>query len=342
MVDTGEFGVLPDGTRITMHTIRNSKGEYVEILNRGASLHRIHVLDGFGRIGDVTLGARNAVDLAGYSFEGVTIGRCANRIAFGRFEIDGKVTQLDCNLDGHCLHSAGGNYARAMFSAEVLNPQTVKMSYRDPGESGFDCSVDVSIVFRFDDDSRLQIEYEMEPHGNTVLCPTNHAYFNLSGGDIREHDLRIDADSTAWVDQYKIPDGRAVDVSGRSSDFRALRNIREAMESDTTGFFKSDPHQYDDFFLLNGEGFRQTAELVSRSAGRRMNVYTDMPCIILYTPYPRTPRDGKDGRTYEGYCAVCLETQFVPNAVNCPQFASPVFKTGERLSSTTVYEFTTI
>ena len=340
MIEKSEFGKLPDGTSVNRYTIRNSAGEFVELLDFGAAIHSVNVKDKRGDIGNVVLGVKEANELAGRSKEGVTIGRCANRIAYGRYAIDGKVTQLETNAGGHFLHGASGNYAFKKFSGETDEANNSICFYlRDKGEGGFDCEVDVQVRFTFSDDHCLEIAYDLLPYGDTVLCPTNHAYFNLSGsGDVQDNDLKINSDSIAAKGNIGIPTGENINVEGLPVDFTSQRTIREAMESDTSGFFARKPAGYDDCFILSKKGFGEAAVLAASDSGRMMRVSTDMPALIVFTPPPKEAEKGMA----TVYRSICLETQFVPNAVNCPAYKSPVYRKGERFLSKTVYEFLVI
>lgn len=328
------FGVLPDGRTITVYTLRNRWGEYVELLDFGAAIHSIFVRDARGNLSNVVLQVNSTKELTGRSYEGVTIGRCANRIAFGRYMAEGRMIQLETNSGQHFLHGASGNYAFKLFHGQIDEAENkVTFTLLDSGEGGFDCNVQVSVSFSFGDDKRLTIEYKMIPEGTTVLCPTNHAYFNLSGGDIREHDLQIYAETIACKGENGIPEGKNLKIKSTPWDFRNRQNIRDAIESDMTGYFDKESKVYDDTFILSKQGFGLAAELSSKAAGRKMLVYTDMPALIVFTPPPKQEKDNKK------YIAICLETQYVPNSVNCPQYQSCVFRKGEKLSSRTVYEF---
>jgi aldose 1-epimerase len=341
MIEKRIIGTMPDSRVVTLFTIRNSSGEYVELLDYGASIHSIYVLDKDGNLGDIVLGADNIDELAECPYEGVTIGRCANRIAYGCFTIDGIKIKLECNRGGHFIHGGAGNYARKTFAAIMDESEnSVTFLLLDTGEGGFGCCADVAITFTFGDDHKLSIQYEIRPHGDTVLCPTNHAYFNLTGtGDIREHSLKIYAIDYAPKGEIGMPVGERRQVVGTPLDFTKLRQIGEALADDTVGFFETQPSKYDDSYILDKTGFDLAAELYSKETGRIMLVYTDMPALVVFTPYAKDIAKGKGGVHFTGYCAICLETQFVPNAVNCPQYTSPIFKKDELLFSKTVYEF---
>lgn len=310
------------------------------LLDYGATIHKIVVRDKDGNLGDVVLGADPQNFEAG-SFRGGTIGRCANRIGYGRCTIAGKEYQLEQNMFGHFLHGASGNYAEKLFAGEVIQEENrVVFRWLDDGAGGFDCNVQADFGFSFDDEGRLELRLEMCTDGATVLNPTNHAYFNLSEtGDARDHWVWIAADQRVTRADAGLPDGGKTGVSGTPADFTKERQIREAMGSDTVGYFRKDKVMFDEFYVFDDRKLRLAATLRSRSKGRIMKVYTDMPCLVLFCAGGRKPEVGKDGTVYEGYCAVCLETGFVPNAVNCTGYVSPVFSEGEKLVATTVYQF---
>lgn len=340
MVTKRLFGYLKDGRSVFCYKIRNGHGEYAEILDYGASIHAVVVRDKYGYLGDVVLGAENADSLETCTYEGATIGRCANRIAYGRYEVDGRQYQLEQNLFGHFLHGASGNYAHKLFAGEITGANQVTLRLHDEGEGGFACCAEAAFTFSFDDEGKLFLSFEMEGEDVTVLNPTNHAYFNLSGNqDARDHLLWIDADRRASRGEGGLPDGGGISVAGTPADFTRERSIREAMESGQEGYFKKAIPYYDEFYLLGERRMRLAAALRSPKKGRLMKVYTDMPCLVLFIGGDRKPEKGKNGQVYEGYCAVCLETGFVPNAVNCPAYTSPIFRKGDKLIARTIYQF---
>lgn len=339
MVTKTRFGILPDGREVSLYTISNGFGESAGLLDYGAAVHSLRVKDRDGQSGDVVLGAEKAEDLLEYSFEGVTIGRCANRIAQGRYVWKGKEYQLEQNRNGHFLHGASGNYAHQLFEAEYDGDKSeVTFCLKDSGKGGFGCEADVRITFSFDDLHRLTICYEITPDGDTVISPTNHAYFNLSGQrDVRDHMLCIHAGWIAKKDAEGIPKGEIRSVGCTRMDFRKLRSIREAMEQEN-GPGDERPLIYDDYYLLEPQS-SPAAELFAPDTGRIMRVFTDMPGLILFTPYAGKVRKGKYGEAYQGYCAICLETQHIPNAVNCAGFLKPIVLAHQTFRSRTSYEF---
>ena len=204
--------------------------------------------------------------------------------------------------------------------------------------------MDAVFSFSFDDEGRLELNHQMEGEDTTVLNPTNHAYFNLSENlDARDHELWIASEERVSRREMGLPNGGSIRVSGTPADFSKERSIREAMSQKEDGerYFTKELPSYDEFYLLGDRKYHHAATLRYPANGRVMKVFTDMPCLVLFTTGDRKAEEGKNGQVYEGYCAVCLETGFVPNAVNCPQYESPVFRKGEKLSARTVYQFLT-
>lgn len=342
MVTKTEFGTISNGQMVHKYTIINRKGERAEFLDYGASLHGLWLLNRDGGFSDCVLGVTSSKELEGMNNEGSVIGRCANRIAYGRCRIGGKEIQLETNQQGHFLHGASGNYAKKLFAAEAgPEPNQISFTLSDIGEGGFHNNVQVKVMYTFDDDSCLTIDYEMTPEEETILCPTNHAFFNLDEfGDIRDEKLTIDSCAVADIDEEGLPDGRIFPVSGSVYDFTNPRTFREAIASDREEYLKKRSRgTFDTIYLIDGAGFRKAATLLSERSGREMTVYTDADALILFLPDKCSRKKGKRGIHLPDFAAVCLETQFVPNAVNCPGFRSPVFKAGEVLRTRTQYAF---
>ena len=332
MVLKREFGTLPNGDKINNYMLMNNCGEYVEILDYGASLHSLYVKDKTGRFGDVVQGVKDAEDLPGPSREGSVIGRVANRIAWGKYVHNGKSVKLETNRGDHFLHGGSGNYAHKIFRGEENGENSVSFYYKDTGEGGFDCEADVKITYTLNNDHCLSIVYEILPYGDTPLNPTNHAYFNLSvDGDGRDHILSIYSDHVALNGPTGMPEGGSLSVEGTALDFRSPRVIREAM--------KGEPGTYDESYLLHKRDDNLAAELYSPESGRLMRIYTDMPALQLFLHPGESKHQGKHGEKYPPYSSVCLEPGFVPNSINCSDFDSPLVHGGERFISRSDYVF---
>ena len=342
MITLKEFGVLPTGETVYVYRIENKNKEYVELLNYGAAIHAVCIADRDGNIDDIVLGAAEGSDLTQCNVLGSTIGRCANRIAHGRYEADGKTHQLEQNARGHFLHGASGNYAKKIFSATVDEEKSaVVFSCLDTGDGGFDCNVSVRVRYSFGDDRILTMETTMIPDGTTICNPTNHTYFNLGVEDTRQLHLKLRAKYRVSRDDEGLPDGGKLDVRGTSADFTVSRSIGSAMDTDLTDYFGGKIPGYDEFYILDQKPGIPAAELYCPENGRIMLIETDMPSLVLYSIENRKNMLGKNGKIYSGYCSVCLEPGFVPNAVNCEQYDSPIYRKGEVLRSVTKYIFKT-
>lgn len=331
MVEISTFGRLSNGSYVTMYTILNAKGESVSLLDYGAAIHAVCVSDFRGQKSNVVLNATKAEELEGFSCEAITIGRVANRIKNGCYIQDGVPVQLEKNYKkAHFIHGGSGNYAHRFFIVDAIGKNSVRMSLRDNGEGGFPCGAAVSVTFSFDDSSTLSIRYAIVPDGNTVFSPTNHAYWNLSGGDAAAQVLEIRASSYAPRSNAEMPEGDILPVDHTPMDFRRGRVLRAAIQSAEGGFFRKQPPRYDDNFILDGEGMRLVAKLYAEDTRRNMEIYSDLPALVLFTP-PCT-----DSNAYK---AVCLETQFVSNAVNHPSYKQPFCKADVETAYTTIYRF---
>lgn len=327
------FGALADGRNVVKYTITNRYGESAAILNYGAALHELCILDRNGNIGDILLGEPDAKSLSKRSREGFIIGRVANRISGASCVIEGKTYEFERNERGEFLHSGSGNYATKLFDATVENENTLLLHYEDPGEAGFSGKVDVQIRYTFHDDHCLSIEYRMMPDETTILCPTNHAYFNLGGYmDVRGDMLTIDAERIAKKDAFGLPYGETLPVENTIYDFRREKRIAQRTEAGDN---------VNDYYCLSGEGYRRIAILKNPTSGRIMETWTDMPSIVLYIPGNCNDRPGKNGELYPAFGAVCIECQYMANAVNCEGFEKGIFGAGEVFESKTAYCFKT-
>lgn len=345
MLNRTVFTQLSNGQTVYKYRITNDYGEYVEILNYGACIYSLNVLDREGKLGDVVLGIRSPEEIETGRFAGITVGRCANRIAYGRFPLNGKTVQLECNQGPHHLHGGSGNYGRQLFTELAASREDqVCLHLTDQGQGGYNNQADVTVAFTFGNDHSLKIQYRMTCVEDTLLCPTNHAYFHLDeSGNICNHTLQIPAERYAVKGDAGLPEGKTALVAGTPLDFRKAHPIRDAFQGEAAGFFRGQVPELDDTFLLGNPAgqFTLAARLESSVSGRVMEVYTDMPALIAFTMYIRHPVLGKNDQIYQGYKAIALETQYVPNAINCDTFEKPLFRAGQALESATVYTFHT-
>ncbi|MDX3840658.1 aldose epimerase family protein [Streptomyces europaeiscabiei] len=321
------FGTLSDGTPVHRWTLERC-GTRVRILTYGGIVQSVEVPDRHGRSADVVLGF---ADLDGYlrhqgPFFGALIGRYANRIAGGRFTLDGRAYELACNNPPNSLHGGPLGYDKRVWKAEAVEGAAgVRLSRVSPdGEEGFPGRLEVSATYTLDEDGgALRIAYEAVTDAPTVVNLTNHSYWNLAGagaGSAGGHELRIAASRVTPVDADLIPTGELAEVEGTRFDFRAARKVGGG---------------YDHNFVLDkgvtGEA-EVVAELWEAGSGRVLSVATTEPGVQLYTAdhleAPFAPGDG-----------VALETQHFPDSPNRPQFPSTQLRPGAVYRSETVYGF---
>ena len=321
----------------------------VKLVTYGGILTEIHVPDRQGRLANVALGLGSLAKYeAGHPYFGAITGRYANRIAGGRFTLDGAEYQLFQN-DGECsLHGGEVGFDKRIWDArEIDNGVELRYSSAD-GEEGYPGKLDVSVRYTLGADNDLRIDYAAETDAPTVLNLTNHSYFNLMGegeGTIYDHVLMLTADRYTPTDARQIPTGEIAPVAGTPFDFRQPKAIGPGQRS-------ADPQilmakGYDHNFVLNREGLAagelgMAARVYEPRSGRVMEVWTTEPGIQFYAGNVLdTTLVGTSGRLYRQSDGLALETQHFPDSPNQPQFPSTVLRPGERFQSTTVYRFST-
>jgi aldose 1-epimerase len=333
---------MPDGTPVQLFSLSNADGLIARITNYGATITELHVPDRTGKLGDVVLGFDNLAQyLENQPYIGSTIGRVANRIAGGRFTLDGEVYALARNNGPNHLHGGVRGFDKVVWEAEALEGPIsgVKLSYVSPdGDEGYPGRVVVTVVMTLTDRNELVIDYVATTDRATPINLTNHSYFNFAGqGDIRGHELMLAAESRAPTDDTLIPTGEVRSVAGTAFDFTRIIAIGARFESLT-----ADPKGYDDTFAINrsGPGLALAARVYDPQTGRAMQVSTTEPAVLLYTAgYFDGTLIGKGGVTYSRYAGFCLETQHFPDSVNQPSFPSTILRPDETYRQTTVYRF---
>jgi aldose 1-epimerase len=346
------FGVLPDGGKVSLYTLTNRAGVEVRIINYGAIVVSLKVPDRAGKLRDVVLGYD---DLAGYvqdkAFLGAIVGRYANRIAAGKFTLDGKTYQLDLNNGPHHLHGGAQGFYRKLWKAEKVKGQgdpALKLTYVSPdGEGGYPGKVTLTVTYTLTADNALRIDYLGTTDKPTIFNPTHHSYFNLSGDPtqtILDEELTIDADQTTAVGAGLIPTGKLVDVAGTPLDFRQPAKIGARIDAHDEQLVLG--KGYDHNWVLRrphqGAGVRQAAEVSDARSGIVMHVLTDQPGLQFYSGnFLDGTIHGKQGVVYQRRTALCLEAQLFPDAPNQPAFPSAVLRPGHPYKQTTIYRFST-
>ena len=329
MIKKVKYATASNGDIIHIYTITNKKGEYVSLLDYGASIHEFCVYDNKGKLCDIVLGC-NKQNVENSKIIGGVVGRVSNRIENGKFNIDNKEYYLEKNNKEHFLHGAKDNYATKMFKAKQLN-NSIVFYLLDKDSVGFECDVDVVITYEFDDDSCLKSTYELTPKGDTLLNPSSHVFFNLNVNktDARNHNLQIFTDKIPCRNMNNIPKDGYEDCLDQFC-FLEKRNILDVMN-------KNNIQSYDQFYDYNNLEMKEMAMLESENTGIKMTVKSDMPCLIFFLTKMKNDEIGKKDILYKNYSGLCLETSFVPNAINCNDYIKPIYRKGEKLVSKTEY-----
>jgi aldose 1-epimerase len=344
-IDRSEFGKLDNGTVIEAFTLRNSRGATAKIITYGATLVELQVPDRKGKNADVVLGFD---DLKGYTGEhphfGGIIGRYANRIARGKFRIDGKEYSLAINNGPNTLHGGLVGFDHKVWKSEPVagaKDPAVKFTYVSPdGEEHFPGTLTVTVTYVLTGDNALKINYHATVDKPTVLNLTNHSYFNLAGGgDVLNHVLMLHASEYTSADATLIPTGEIASVKGTPYDFRRPTKIGTRIEEVAK---VKEQGGYDNNFVISGASgtLRLAAEVSDPASGRKMEVWTTEPGVQLYTAnWLDGKLVGKRGVQYRRYGAVCLEAQHYPDSPNHVNFPTTVLRPGETYHQETIYKF---
>ena len=351
------FGQLADGTEVTAYRIENSVGTSVTLIDYGATVQSLKVPDCTGKLTDVVFGYDTAAEYeANDGFLGATIGRVGNRIGGAQFSLNGTTYRLADNNNGNCLHggvrgfdkymwkgeavpakdgASGAAEAGAFGAAGAAGDSVVFTRVSPDGEENFPGNLAVRVTFTLTPDNALRIRYDADTDRDTLVCLTNHAYFNLEGkGSVLDHMLTVHADRFCENDPYCLPTGKLLPVEGTPFDFRTEKSIGRDIQADDVQLHNGGG--YDHCYVLSG---LNAAVLTAPGTGIRMRVFTDLPGMQVYSGNFLTTRKGHGGQVFGYRDAVALETQLFPNAMNCYGFPSPVLRAGRHLESETVYAF---
>lgn len=342
---------VEDFDAIQKFEMTNESGISVVVTNYGARVVSIKVPDRRGEFADVALGhdsVEGYINAADRPYFGAVVGRFGNRIAGGRFTLDGKEYRLATNNRPNHLHGGNIGFDKVVWDGRVDDRGGVTMRYRaKDGEEGYPGNLDVTVRYSLDEDGSLAIEYKASTDKKTYVNLTNHTYFNLKGegeGTILDHQLMLVADHYTPVDASLIPTGEIAPVKGTPFDFTKPKTIgRDINKVDTQLKFGAG---YDHNWVLSGEkeasGLRLAATVYEAASGRFMEVFTEEPGVQFYSGNFLDGRlTGKSGGVYESRGGFCLETQHYPDSPNQPNFPSTLLKPGEVYKTKTVYRFST-
>jgi galactose mutarotase-like enzyme len=336
------FGQLPDGRDVRLLTIGSEPGPVVEVLTLGATVHRLDVTGGDGRRRNVVLGHPDVAErLASGDYLGGTIGRYANRIAAGRFPLEGREVQVGTHDRGNSLHGGPEGFDVRLWDVVEHGPDEVALTMTSPdGDQGFPGAVTATVRYRVDGDT-VSVVMEATTDATTVVNLTNHAYFNLAGegsGSIDDHMLVVEADEYTPVDGTGIPLGGHAPVAGTPFDLRERTRIGDAIRREHPQV--ADARGIDHNYVVRGEGMRPSAVLCCDATGTCMEVWTDQPGLQVYTGnFLDGTRRSTSGARYRQGDGVALEPQLFPDSPNRPEWPSAVLRPGETYRSALDWRF---
>lgn len=341
-----DWGKLSDGTPLALYVLRNHQGMEVKISNYGGIITHWTAADRNGKQEDIVLGY-DSVD--GYLQEtpyfGAIIGRYGNRIAKGKFKLNGKAYKLAVNNTGNHLHGGLKGFDKVVWQAEPIDSaQSLRLTYLSKdGEEGYPGNLTVTVVYQLTDDNALHIRYEARTDQATVVNLTQHTYFNLTGGkgDILSHEVMLNADRFLPVDKTLIPTGELRPVKGTVFDFSQPTTVGARINAkDQQIKFGGG---YDHAWVLNrptASGLQQAATVYEPTSGRTLEVMTTEPAIQFYSGnFLDGTITGKNGVVYQQRYGLCLETEHYPDSPNKPAFPTTVLEPGQVYKTETVYKF---
>ncbi len=343
------FAQTREGEDACLYTLSNQNGVQADITNYGGAIVNLLVPDRAGKLADVVLGYET---LAGYetdrAYFGAIIGRFANRIAHGRFTLNGVTCTLPCNNGDNSLHGGAIGFNKRLWTAKETSSNgapALELTYLSPdGEEGYPGNLSAKVVYTLTGQNELKIDYSATTDKNTVVNLTNHSYFNLAGqgeGDILGHGLALHARHFTPVNADLIPTGEIRSVQGTPLDFTRMVTIGSRISADDQQLKLAGG--YDHNWIPNREGDRTlvlAAEVHEAGSGRVLQVFTSQPGVQFYSGnfLDGTIR-GKQGKVYQRRYGFCLETQHYPDSPNHPDFPSTELQPGQYYRETTVFRF---
>ena len=341
------YGRTTDGTAVDLYTLSNANGMRAEITNYGGIVTSLLVPDRTGRLGDVVLGFDSLDGYLGkHPYFGAICGRCVNRIAKGRFTLNGVEYTLARNDGENHLHGGLRGFDRAVWQATEIGTDdgpTLRLRHSSPdGDEGYPGNLNITVTYTLTDRNELKIDYLATTDRDTVVNLSHHGYFNLADGgatDILRHEVTIHADRFAAAAPDLIPTGELIDVKGTPMDFTRPTAVGARIGQNDEQLVNG--RGYDHTFVLGDSShLKPAARVYEPTSGRTMEVSTTEPAVQFYTGnFLDGSNVGKGGVAYRKRHALCLECQHFPDSPNQPQFPTTVLKPGQRYTQTTVYRF---
>ena len=349
MITKHLFGSIEEGKNIYYYTMKNAAGMIVSISEFGGAIMEIRVPDRYGRHSDVVGGYDSLRDyVLGDGYQGALIGRTGNRIARGRFTLDGNTYQLFINNGLNSLHGGKVGFSHRVWNVKPVDgdePKLILTLHSPDGEENYPGNLDVTVTYSLLASNALSIHYEATTDRRTPVNLTNHVYFNLGGyasGKVFDHVLQMDADSYLPTDDSLIPTGEIRSVANTPFDFREPKTIGRDFNEDNTDLKIAGG--YDHCFCFAGGETKEPKlriEAYEPNSGRILKVFTNQPCVQFYTGNFLTNAEHpfKGGYPQNQQAAFCLETQKMPDSVNRKNFTNVILEPGETYEHTTVYQF---
>lgn len=340
------FGITSDAATVERYTLVNAHGLEADIMTYGATVTALRVPDRRGKLGDVVLGFDTlAPYLDEHPYFGAVIGRYANRIADGRFELNGRPYTLARNNGPHHLHGGPNGFHRQVWNAQTdvsADGPRLRLTYESrDGEEGYPGNLSVSVDYTVTEQDELRIDYRASTDQPTVVNLTNHTYFNLAGtGDILSHELELRASRFVPINATLIPLGELHAVRGTPMDFTIARAIGAGITADDEQIRYG--LGYDHTWVLDKDpgSINLAARVYAPATGRAMDVFTTEPGVQFYSGNQLDGSlTGKSGISYQQHAGLCLETHHFPDSPNHAQFPSTVLRPGEEYRQTTIYRF---
>lgn len=348
--DKKNFETTVDGKPTDLYVLKNHNGMEAAITNYGGRLVSLIVPDKNGKMTDVVVGFKSVQDYQNSTepYFGATIGRYGNRIAKGKFSLDGKQYTLFTNNGSNTLHGGKKGYQYVVWNAKQLNDSTLQLSYLSKDmEEGFPGNLNIKVTYSLTGNNGFKCEYEATTDKKTVVNLTNHAFFNLNGegsGTILNHTVQIYADKYTPIDTGLIPTGQLASVTGTPFDFTKPATIGSRIDENNVQLKSG--KGYDHNFVLNGtkvNGLNHAATVIGDKSGIVMNVYTQEPGLQFYSGnFMLSKNTFSDGSKDDFRTAFAMETQHYPDSPNQPSFPSTVLKPGDVYKTYSVYDFSTV
>jgi aldose 1-epimerase len=345
-IEQAPFGTAPDGAALSLYTLRNRNGMTVRITDWGGIITAIEVPGRDGTSADVTFGFDHPQPYFGDSpYFGALIGRYGNRIAGGRFTLDGQAYQLDTNNGPNHLHGGVTGFDKVIWQATPLvtdGAARLQLSHTSPdGDQGYPGRLDVTVTYELNDANELLVQFHATADRATPVNLTQHAYFNLAGGGtVLDHEVTIHADRYVPIDETSIPLGPLAPVAGTPFDFRTPRSVGSQIDADDEQLRNG--QGYDHCYVLNQPApgaMTLAATVVEPVSGRVLELLTEEPGVQFYTGnFLDGTLTGK-GVQYHRRDALCLEPQHFPDSPNRPEYPNTILRPGETYATKSIFRF---